>query len=42
MRFATCREAERAIEMVMGRSWGGRMIYANMAKFQSIRGEGSA
>lgn len=35
VRFATCREAEKAIELAEGRSWGGHKIQVNMEKFHA-------
>lgn len=32
VRFVTCREPERAMEMATGGSWGGRKIHVNLAK----------
>lgn len=33
--FANWREAERAISLAEGRSWGGRKIQVNLTKYQS-------
>lgn len=35
MRFASLRETERAMELASGRSWGGRRIHVNLARYQS-------
>lgn len=40
VRFASPMEADRAIEMAMGRSWGGQRIQVNMARFQANKMEG--
>lgn len=37
VRFATCKEAEKAIEMAEGKSRVGRKILVNMAKFPTSR-----
>lgn len=37
VRFATLREAEKAVELAKGRSWGGRKVQANIAHFSSNR-----
>lgn len=39
VRFGSLLEADRAISLAVGRSWGGRKILVNMAKFQASRHE---
>lgn len=39
VRFATLREAEKAVEIAEGRSWGGMKVQANLAQFRSSRRE---
>ena len=35
VRFAMSREAERAVDLALDKSWGGKKIHANMARFQA-------
>ena len=39
VRFATLREAEKAVELTKGRSWGGRKIQANLVQFSPNKSE---
>eukprot|EP00268_Persea_americana_P030482 TRINITY_DN29470_c3_g1_i1.p1 TRINITY_DN29470_c3_g1~~TRINITY_DN29470_c3_g1_i1.p1 ORF type:complete len:162 (+),score=33.06 TRINITY_DN29470_c3_g1_i1:191-676(+) len=39
VRFATLRDAEKAVEIADGRFWGGRKIQANLAEFSSNSSE---
>lgn len=41
VRFASPVEAERAIEMATSKSWGGRRIHVNLARFQANKMEGT-
>lgn len=34
MRFAAKKDVENAVELALGRSWGGRKFHANLAQFQ--------
>lgn len=34
VRFATKKDAENAVELALGRSWGGRKFHANLTQFQ--------
>lgn len=41
MRFLAYREAELAIQMAEGRSWGGRRIKVNLARSQASNSDGT-
>lgn len=41
VRFPTYREAELAIQMAEGRSWGGRRIKVNLARSQASNSDGT-